>query len=52
MKVVLLERDKENRKVQFLLLVSSSWLSQTSSLFQAFLAILGLALSNLFPHLH
>jgi len=33
-----MEKDRENRKVQFLLLIPSSWLSQTSSRFQDFLA--------------
>jgi len=39
MKALILEKDRENRKVQFLLHVPSSWLSQTSSLFQAFLVV-------------
>jgi len=33
-----LEKDRKSRKVQFLLLVPSSWFSQTSLLFQTFLA--------------
>ena len=33
-----LEKDRENCKVQFLLHITSSWLSQTSSIFQDFLA--------------
>jgi len=32
-----MEKDRENRKVKFLLHVPSSWLSQTSSIFQVFL---------------
>jgi len=36
--IIFYHKDKENCKVQFFLLLSS-WLSQTSSLFQAFLAV-------------
>jgi len=37
-KAFLLEKDRENHKFQFLLLVPSSWLSQTSHFFKLFLS--------------